>query len=415
MTSFSIQNFGCRVNQAEAFDWARKFQRQGLKLEREFAASQLILVNTCTLTCRADRDARRFIRKMARLNPQAKLVVTGCLVERRCDEFQSMPEIWKIFSNTEKRYLVEKILSEIEPQKSVDVLPFRSRALLKVQDGCNLSCSYCIIPSVRGKSVSLPKEEVLSRSKRLAEEGFKEIILTGIHLCSFGLDLKPKSSLLDLLRDMENIEKLNRVRLSSLDPRLLSSPLADEVCASRKICPHFHLSLQHGSDSILQMMGRESRLAEYKELLASLRSQSPAASLGADIIVGFPRETDDDFSQVYEFLENSPLTYFHVFSYSPRPGTPSSRWPQVEEKKKKERAALLRELSREKNFYFRCLFEGKSLEAVVIKKDDGSAEALTPNYIKVFLPSCPPGEGEEVRLKINRVSEEGTIGEIVKF
>jgi len=413
MTSFSIQNFGCRVNQAEAFDWATEFQKQGLKLEPDFTTSRLILINTCTLTNRADRDARRFIRKMAKLNPQARLVVTGCLVERNYDEFQKLPEVWKVFGNQEKKYLAERILSAIKPQERAKISRYRSRALLKIQDGCDFSCSFCIIPRVRGQSMSLPKEDVLFRSERLAEEEFKEVVLTGIHLCSYGHDLRPKSSLLELLRDTENIEKLRWVRLSSLDPRLLFSALVEHITASQKICPHFHLSLQYGSDRILQMMGRKSRVAEYEELLTSFRRRSPQASLGADIIVGFPGETDSDFSQTYEFLKDSPLTYFHVFSYSPRPGTPASRLPQVEEKKKRERAALLRKLSRQKNFRFRNLYRGRTLEAIVVKKENGLAEVLTPNYIKVILPSCPAEEGEEVRVKISRVDDKETIGENV--
>ncbi|MGB8952646.1 MAG: tRNA (N(6)-L-threonylcarbamoyladenosine(37)-C(2))-methylthiotransferase MtaB [Candidatus Aminicenantales bacterium] len=415
MTSFSIQNFGCRVNQAEAFEWAGEFQKHGLKLEKDFRRSQIVLVNTCTLTSRADRDARRFIRKMARLNPQAKVVVTGCLVERDISEFRKMPVIWKIVPNREKNFLVDKVLAEIAHGGSTEVRPFRSRALLKIQDGCNLRCRFCIIPQVRGISQSLPREEVLSRVKRLAEEGFNEIVLTGIHLCSYGRDLKPRRSFLDLLVELEKIDFLKKIRLSSLDPRWLSSPLIAHITTSRKVCPHFHISLQSGSDRILALMGRMSRVSVYAKLLDRLRSGSPRASLGADIIVGFPGETEDDFEQTFRFLEESPLTYMHVFSYSPRPHTPASSWPQVEEKRKRERAVLLRELSKKKNRNFRRQFLGEELEALVVKRKNGSAEVVTPNYLKILLSFCPTEEGEEVRVRVTRINDQNMEGEIISL
>ena len=413
MTSFSIQNFGCRVNQAEAFEWTSELQERGLRLERDFDRSHVVVVNTCTLTGRADRDARKFIRRIARHNPKAKIVVTGCLAERDPAQIGGLPGVWRVIPNGEKSGLAGQILSDAAAAPEGGARAYRSRALIKVQDGCNMSCSFCVIPRVRGRSMSVPKDVILGRMKRLVEDGFSEIVLTGIHLCSYGRDLAPPASLLDLLQEIEAFDGTVKVRLSSLDPRLLPAPLLEYLTASKKICPHFHLSLQHGSEAVLKRMGRQSTLAEYRDLIAYLAERSPHAGLGADIIVGFPGETESDFELMVEFLSQTPLTYFHVFSYSPRPGTEAADWPQVDDKKKKERAGLLRKISRQKNLAFRSLFLEKELEAVVIEKQGAAADVLTSNYIQVRVPACPTPEGKRVRVKPDRVTERETSGTII--
>jgi len=415
MTSFSIQTFGCRSNQAEAFLWAYEFQKHGLKYEKDFSRSDLVVVNSCTLTGRADSDTRSFIRRVSRLNPKARLIVTGCYAQRAPEELRNMPQVSCLLSNTEKKDLDAKVFSFAGQGKERQISPFRSRASVKIQDGCNFRCTFCIIPSVRGRSVSLDKREILARIKEFISQGFKEIVLTGIHLCSYGSDLNTKSSLLELLRDIESLNGLAKLRLSSLDPRFLSPSLIEHIIESGKVCPHFHLSLQSGSDDILHRMGRKIKIEDYKKILTYLREKSPHASLGADIIVGFPGETEEDFSQTYRFLEQSPLTYLHVFSYSPRPGTAAASWQQVDGKVKKERARLLRDLSRKKNMNFRRLFVGKECEAIVIKKEKARAEVLTSNYFKVFIPSCPHDEREEVRVKITKADAEKTTGQIVNL
>lgn len=413
MRSFSIQSFGCRVNQAEAFLWADELQKHGWKNEKDFFHSDLILVNSCTLTRRADSDVRKFIRNASRMNPKVRLIVTGCYVERAPEEFKDLPQVWRIFSNEEKKDLLQNILSCVSPQSSKSVLPFRSRALVKIQDGCNFRCTFCIVPKVRGRSVSVKKEEILAQINRFINQGFREVILTGIHLCSYGLDLGPKSSLIDLIREIEGLKGLGNVRLSSLDPRFLNFPLLEHITKSRKICSHFHLSLQHGSDEVLRRMGRKIEVDHYREILAHLRRNSTHASVGADIIVGFPGEEEEDFEKTYQFLENSPLTYFHVFSYSPRPWTPAASWPQVDERVKKERSTRLRKLARKKNVEFRKLFLGKECKAIVIKKGKDGARVLTSNYLKVSVPSCLSEEREEVRVKITEVDSKETKGKII--
>jgi threonylcarbamoyladenosine tRNA methylthiotransferase MtaB len=415
MTSFSIQTFGCRVNQAEAFSWADEFQSHGLRYEKDFTRSDFIVVNSCTLTSRADRDVRSFVKRASRLNPKARLILTGCYVERKPEDFEEFPQVWLLLSNTDKRNLPAKVLTLANPQGDIPYLPFRSRALVKIQDGCSFRCAFCVIPKVRGPSVSFGKDEILAQVQKFINLGFREVVFTGIHLCSYGLDLRPKSSLLELLEEVEKLDGLRRVRLSSLDPRFLSPRLLDYITSSEKVCPHFHLSLQHGSDEILERMGRRISVEDYQRILAFLRHNSPRASLGADLIVGFPGETEEDFKMTHRFLEKSPLTYFHVFSYSPRPDTPAASWPQLDSKVKHERAALIRMLARKKNADFRRLFVGEECDAVVIKKKSDRSEVLTSNYIRVFTPPPCREVKEEVNVKITRVTPRDTFGEITDF
>jgi len=413
MTSFSIQTFGCRVNQAEAFWWTDALQKKGLKFEKDSLRGDFVLVNSCTLTSRADRDTRSFIRKVSRLNPAAKLIVTGCYAERAPEELQRMPRVWRVFSNAEKKNITTEILSLACPQNEISTFAFRSRALVKVQDGCDFRCTFCVIPSVRGKSVSIGKREIIARVKELSAQGFKEIVLTGIQLNSYGLDLKPRSSLLELLREITKMEGVPRVRLSSLDPRFLNPSLVELVTKRGKICPHFHLSLQSGSDETLSRMGRRIKVEAYNEILSSLREKSPRASLGADIIAGFPGETEEEFEHTCAFLRQSPLTYFHVFSYSARPGTEAASWEQVNDRVKKERGAILRSISRAKNEDFRRIFLGKECEAVIVKKGEAQDEVLTSNYLRVCVPSLPYSEKEEVQVLITQVDERETRGRVV--
>ena len=413
MTSFSIQSFGCRVNQAEAFDWANKLQSHGLVYRSDSLHCDLVLVNTCTLTNRADRDVRHFMNKMARINPEARLVLTGCYSERFIEELQKNPLVWKVFRNKEKAELPDKILANLGSRIKTDIKPFRSRALVKIQDGCDFRCSFCIIPEVRGRSVSVPKDKIMTQVREYIQQGYKEIVLTGIHLCSYGKDRPNKDSLIGLLRSMEKIDGLGQVRLSSLDPRFLDRELRDGITHSPVVCPHFHLSLQHGSDDVIRRMGRKIEVEDYRRILDDLNRKSPAAALGADLIVGFPGETDRDFEKMFDFLEESPLTYMHVFSYSPRPGTPASGWKQVDERVKKERAIRLRELSKRKNRNFRNRLQGNVWEGVVIKRVNGGASILTSNFVQVHVSSCPTKVRERVSVKITNAKDDTTQGLIV--
>jgi threonylcarbamoyladenosine tRNA methylthiotransferase MtaB len=413
MTSFSIQSFGCRVNQAEAFSWAGTLQSHGLVYRSDSFRSDIVLVNTCTLTSRADRDVRQFLNKLARLNPEARLVLTGCYSERFLDDFQNNPRVWQVVRNEEKEDLPHKIMAGMESGTKTEIKPFRSRALVKIQDGCDFRCSFCIIPAMRGQSVSLPEGKIIEQVREYTKQGYREIVLTGIHLCSYGNDRPTEDSLVGLLQSMEKIEGLGRIRLSSLDPRFLDRKLCDYITSNPIVCSHFHISLQHGSDDIIRRMGRKIKVADYRRILDDLHQKSPNAALGADLIVGFPGETESDFERMYDFVEKFPLTYFHVFSYSQRPGTPAARWKQVEERAKKERAARLRELSKRKNYHFRKGLVGDDWEGVVIRQKNGTAQVLTSNYVQVHVFRCAAEEREQVQVKITQAEGNQTRGQII--
>ena len=412
MTTFSIQSFGCRVNQAEAFSWANDLQENGLVYIDDNKKSDLVLVNTCTLTSRADRDVRSFLRKMARENPGAGMILTGCYVDRLYSQIEEDGQILKLIPNEDKNKLVDHVLSLYGQQKIRSQESYRSRALIKVQDGCDYKCSFCIIPSVRGQNSSTAKALVIKQIKNAINKGYFEIVLTGVHLCLYGLDLNPRMSLLDLLKEIECLEGLGRMRLSSLDPRFLKKEFLDLLISSKKICPHFHLSLQYGSDAILQRMGRNIRTEKYMEIMHILQSSLPEAAVGADIIVGFPGEKDEDFEETYRFLDLAPLTYFHVFSYSARPGTPAAGWKQVNDRVKKERSVKLRNLGEKKNLEYRCKFIGREMEAVVIKKHGRGARVLTGNFIEVKAPLCQAEVKSLVSVRIMEASPKETLGEV---
>jgi threonylcarbamoyladenosine tRNA methylthiotransferase MtaB len=414
MDSFAIRNFGCRVNQAEAFDWAEELQRRGLRLEADPARCGIVVVNSCTLTGRADRDVRKFVRGILRANPGARLVVTGCLAERDPAGFERLPGVWKVVPNAAKASIPDLLSpsakSAAGTEPDAGVRPFRARAMLKVQDGCDRACRFCIIPSVRGRSVSLPLGAAVDRARELASRGFKEIVLTGIHLCSWGYDLEPRRTLADLLAAVDALTGDFRVRLSSLDPRLLPAPLLDLLVSSPRICPHFHLSLQHASAGMLRAMGRNSTPGEYRDILVRLHGKVPDAALGADVIVGFPGETEEDFRELEAFLAAAPLAYFHVFAYSPRPGTAAEDEAAVPSRIKAGRARRLRGLSREKWAAYRAAFVGRVLDGVVVRAGRPDAEVLTSNYIDVRVPGGGAARGRAVRVRITRVMDGAALG-----
>jgi threonylcarbamoyladenosine tRNA methylthiotransferase MtaB len=410
--SFSIQNFGCRVNLAEAFQWAEVLQKNGFCYQPNSEVSDIVLVNTCTLTQRADRDARRFLKRMARNNPGACLLVTGCFAERSPEEFKNHPQVWKVIPNQRKEEIPALVLSLLEKKQKKSGRLYRSRALVKIQDGCDLSCSFCIIPQVRGKSVSLPLEKVIYRVKECVEQGYREIVLTGIHICLYGRNHRSHTSLLELLLALEEVDGLSRLRLTSLDPRFFGEKLFRHLVSSEKICPHFHFSLQHSSKDVLRRMGRGGNGSDSLSILSLLRREKPFACLGADILVGFPGESEDDFQHLYRFLQKSPLTYFHVFPYSSRPGTRAALWPPVKGRLKKERAAALRELSRQKKMAFQKLMEGKEFKGVVISKNKTASRVLTENYLDVLVPECAAEEKALVDVRLDHVNEQSNIGRI---
>jgi threonylcarbamoyladenosine tRNA methylthiotransferase MtaB len=423
MPSLAVRNFGCRVNRAEAFAWAEEFRYRGFRLDEDWGRSDVVVVNSCTLTGRADRDVRKFIRSVNRENPGSRIVVTGCYAERAPAEVGALPGVVFVLPRNAKAGLADRVMALVGEGSVPDRAgtartaaanaTSRARAYLKIQDGCAGGCAYCIIPSVRGPSRSVPPDGIAASVKDLAGRGFREIVLAGIHLSSYGEDLEPRVSLPDLLGGLGEAAGTACLRLSSLDPRKVSPTLLARVAGDGRICPHVHLALQHASSRVLRLMGRPVAPGSYEEILGELGRRMPEAALGADLMVGFPGETETDFEELRCLLERSPLTYAHVFPFSPRPGTPAANRPQVPAGVVTERARALRRVAAMKDYGFRRRFLGRELEAVVIARSDRGGEVLTGSAIRVLVPSCRAPRRERVRVSVRRVLPRRTEGEIV--
>ncbi len=394
---FSLINQGCRLNAAESQRIIFSLQGKGW----EFASPEeagVILINTCTVTHRADADLRKIIRKLRRQNPQAKIIALGCYVDH-----YGRPEGAHLFLSNSQKMRVLEFLEEGEFKG--EKKRWKSRGFLKVQEGCDLHCTYCIIPRVRGKSRSVPLGKIREELEEFLEEGYEEVVLTGIHLESYGRDLGERQGFLKFLKALENYYPEVRFRISSLDPRFLTTELLSYLLSSPHIMPSFHLSLQHRSPRILRLMGRGSGEG-FEELIFRIKNERPEAGVGADFIVGFPGETQEDFNILYRFAQEVPLTYFHVFSFSPRKGTRAAEMrPKVPERIARERTSLMRELSSLKKREFCLSMQGKVLEATVIRP----GQALSENYLKVDFEEGIAA-GRRIKFGINSCREDTLYG-----
>ena len=358
--------------------------------------ADVIIVNTCSVTSAADQGARQIIRKMARENPSARIVVTGCYATRRPDELAALPGVLQVIPNDLKERLTEQISlstaerfgagegacgAALEPGTAG-----RTAYTLRVQTGCDQTCSYCIIPSTRGRGKSRPLADVLAEIERAAAATFKEIVITGVHLGSYGRDFGDGTTLVTLMEAVERAAEGLRVRVSSLEPMDCTQPVVDLATRSSVFAPHFHLPLQHASDRMLTAMRRPYTIAFYRRLVDGIRQRMAHASIGSDLIVGFPGETDGDFAELEQYLATSPLTHVHVFPYSDRPGTDAANLPnKVHGGVVRDRASRLRAISRDLTARFHASQHGTVRPALTI--DDGTT-AVTDNYLKLKI-----GEG----------------------
>lgn len=396
---FLLQTLGCKVNQFDAASLAQALRDSGLDPARAGEPPSLVLVQTCTVTSSTDRQNRQLIRSLRARYPRALLVVTGCQAEVYKEALEGMPEVDLVWGNKHREKLLQEILARLGMQgggisqeelswgEGLAGLPGRTRAFLKVQDGCEVGCSYCIVPRARGKSRSRPPGSVFRALALMEEAGVQEVVLTGIHLGSYGRDLSPEYSLGGLLEGVLRESSIPRIRLSSIEPHELGEDILRVMAEHRRICPHLHVPLQSGSEEVLALMKRPYKKADYEAKVLAATRILQDLSLGADLIVGFPGEKEEHFQETISFLESIPWTYLHVFPFSPRPGTLAQEMgPRVAPREVKRRAAQLRELSRQRRLKAMSSWVGKTLPVLLerpCKGRPGWLEGLSHNYFKV--------------------------------
>ena len=435
---FFIKTLGCKVNQVESACLHERLSELGFIPTSEDSAEVLIL-NSCAVTEKAVSETKKVVRSWIKRKPKL-IVLTGCAVISNKEDFLRLSERFdfknllllgqraKLNPSHITAYLeapvndLPKFLEDEE--EGLPVLKNfynRSRAFLKIQDGCSSFCSYCIVPYTRGPSRSYPLSQVLEQARLFIQQGYREIVITGIHIGMWGKDLNPRSSLARLLEKLEEeIEQANvkvLLRLSSVEVTEFDKDLFSYLKGSKHICPHFHVPLQSGSNRILKLMNRHYTREEYIEKLEELKELFPYATFGADVIVGFPTETEEDFAQTFEVVEKSPLNWLHVFPYSPRPGTPAEKMKErVPETVVKYRSNMLKRLIEKKREDFYRKIIGKSFSAILEKVEEGQITVLTENYVHallkdVFTNRCP-AQGELIKVKISRVEGGGVIAEL---
>jgi len=463
VAGFFVENFGCRATQADGAALERQFEELGLERASTAAHASVVVLNTCTVTTGADQDARAAIRRVRRQNPDARIVVTGCYAQRAPEEIAALPGVSLVIGNSHKHQLAEIVetgsgwrsassvakdgfsrkasapavgrfvpvanlteIPELRTENSIfvsdifahtdllaapvfDAANERTRPNLKVQDGCDNRCSFCVIPYVRGQSRSLPMERIVAEVNALVASGYREVVISGINLGRWGRDLadsttahvgtaalgcpgEPSSPVLvDLVRAMLCETPLEKLRISSVEPMDWSDELIDLMASSPRIAKHAHVPMQSGSDAVLRRMHRKYRPWHYREKIEKIRAAMPSAAIGADVMVGFPGETEPEFEATRRMVEDLPFTYLHVFTYSARPGTPAAEMPnQVPVQVARERNRILREIAVDKKLAFMRSFIGNTIEAITLnvvgKDDDGEfTKALTHNYLKLRL------------------------------
>jgi threonylcarbamoyladenosine tRNA methylthiotransferase MtaB len=448
MATFSIENFGCRATDADAAALRRDLLANGLALIADHARADVVVLNTCTVTAAADSQAREAVRKIHRVNPNARIVVTGCYAQRAPEEIAAIEGVEFVVGNSHQTEIAgvicspplesSRALAPVEsaadgangaagffPLSGIDreamslargpakiltgdifaqtavaiaLAEFgesgRTRPILKIQDGCNNRCSYCVIPFVRGRSRSLPPDAVIAEIRALVDAGAKEVVLSGINLGSYGRDLSPRAELVGTARRILDETHLEQLRFSSIEPQDITEEFIALVASSDRIAPHFHVPLQSGSDRILRAMHRRYRAEHYAERIRLIRRHSPDAAIGADVITGFPGETDEEFRATFDFIERLPLTYLHVFSFSTRPGTEAEKFSpgqHVAPVTIRERARALRALSQKKSDAFRASQAGRMFRALTLARVGANwTEALTANYLKVRVAGQRP-------------------------
>jgi len=433
MLRVAVATLGCKVNHYESAGIIEKLEAGGISVVPFSSPADVYIVNTCTVTAKTDFQSRQLVRRAHRTNPSASIIVTGCYAQTAPQELAALPGVSMVAGTEMKEKLPEIIQNITNEKQQIDVsdiglkrtfsdlpvtrFPGQTRAYLKIQDGCNAFCSYCIIPYAKGRSRSLPQKDVIRQIQNLTEAGHKEIILTGIHLGEYGHDLPFPSNLLNLLIKIEDYTKLERLRISSINPTEISDDMIDHIRSSKIICRHLHISLQSGDDSILKLMRRHYNTGLFRDLVEKLQAAIPEIAIGTDVIAGFPGEGEKEFGNTVGFIENLGLAYLHVFPYSQRPGTSASSFPdQVIKSVKKERATILRDAGNRKRIEFNSGFIGKRLSVLVEEsrdKETGYVKGFSGNYVPVLIPGSDMSLANHiVQVTGDHMIEEKVIGRI---
>lgn len=415
----ALITLGCKVNIAETEGMKLLFQKAGYRIVPEDQFADVYVVNTCTVTSMGDKKSRQMLRRVHSLNPSAIVAAVGCFAQVSPEEAAKVEGVSLVLGNNMKHRIVElvenirnkeksqyvferKLLSEYE-ELPVETYDGHTRAFLKVQDGCDQFCSYCIIPYARGPIRSRDINEVIKEAKSFAINGFKEVVLTGIHLTSY-YDERNSKGLAELIKEIHEVEGIKRIRLGSLEPMFLTSDFIGEIKKLPKLCPHFHLSLQSGCTETLKRMNRKYAPEEYRNIVSLIREKIPDVTFTTDVMVGFPGETEEDFEKSYAFCRETGFLWMHVFKYSPRKGTPAYKFQdQIDSKTKEARSKRMIELAKQMRHKAFESFIGRKTDVLLEKPVEGSSgdmEGLTPNYIpvKVKIRSQKTGEIINIRL-----------------
>lgn len=429
----AFTTLGCRVNQYESEAMAEKFLKEGFEIVDYHDFSDIYVINTCTVTNMGDKKSRQMINRAKRNNPDAVVAVVGFYSQVAPDEVAAIEGVDVVLGTRNKGDIVywvnramldKKRVVEVQSVRennvfeelNIEEYQDKTRAFLKIQDGCNRFCSYCLIPYARGPVCSKKESSVLEEVVKLASNGFREVILSGIHTASYGVDLEEKTDLVTLLEKIELIEGIERVRIGSIDPTFFTEGVMERIAALKKLCPHFHLSLQSGCDDTLKRMNRHYTASQYKEIVDRMRVMIPEVSITTDVIVGFPGETEEEFKCTYEFMSEIKLSKMHVFKYSPREGTRAAEMEkQVPAAVKEERSKklLLLNLRLEKEFMER--YAGKQLTVLFEQKYSNIEESYvgyTPNYIQVVVKSDENLEGQIRAVDLLEVKDDFILGGI---
>ena len=432
MKKVAFYTLGCKVNQYETEAMLELFEKEGYEKAETEDYADVYVINTCTVTHMSDRKSRQYIRRMKKKNPDAIIAVVGCYSQVSPEEILSIDEVNLVVGTNDRKKIVEEV-KKIDASRKVstvdDIMKVKAfeeieinktngktRAFMKIQDGCDRYCSYCIIPYARGRVRSRDLESIVKEVENLASNGYKEVVLTGIHVASYGKDIKDSDiKLLDVIKQINDIEGIERIRLSSVEPILFTDEFVEAVSTMDKVCPHYHLSLQSGCDETLKRMKRRYTTEEYKAIVDRLRAAIPNVSITTDVIVGFPGETNEEFDKTYEFLKDIELTHMHVFKYSPRKGTPAATMEnQVDPSTKHDRSEKLLQLNEENFNKFGQKMLDKEFNVLFEQKvGDNKYEGLTENYVKVIVESDNDISEQILKVKIKDVKNEFLEGILV--